>query len=104
MKETLVGAVQDQVIQIYDDFFEKYTSSEKSKGNAVSKKGKGREDAVWDVDTFAEWCEGIFQVGAVSGTRDDDNDDDDVMSTGRSMSGSMSMSASRSGSVGSLRR
>ncbi|PYH93280.1 Sec34-domain-containing protein [Aspergillus ellipticus CBS 707.79] len=82
MKETLVGAVQDRVIQIYEDFFDMYTSSERSKGNLVSKKGKGREDTVWDVDTFAEWCEGIFRVGfSVSGQGDgNDDDDDDVTS------------------------
>lgn len=67
MKETLVGAVQDRVIQIYEDFFDKYTSEEKSRGNLVSKKGKGREDAVWDVDTFVEWCEGVFRVGVAGG-------------------------------------
>ncbi|KAL2809804.1 Sec34-like family-domain-containing protein [Aspergillus granulosus] len=76
MKETLVGAVQDRVIQIYEEFFDKYTSSEKSKGNPISKKGKGREDAVWDVDTFAEWCEGIFRVGVAT----QGDDDDEVMS------------------------
>lgn len=70
MKETLVGAVQDRVIQIYEDFFDKYTSEERSKGNLVSKKGKGREDAVWDVDTFVEWCEGVFRVGVAQ--QDDD--------------------------------
>lgn len=31
MKETLVGAVQDRTIQIYEDFFDKYTSSEKGR-------------------------------------------------------------------------
>ncbi|KAJ5351055.1 hypothetical protein N7452_000029 [Penicillium brevicompactum] len=81
MKETLVGAVQDRTIQIYEDFFEKYTSSEKGKGNHVSKKGKGRDDAVWDVNTFAEWCEGVFRVG-VSGLHADlPEDDDDLLST-----------------------
>ncbi|KAL4873511.1 hypothetical protein BDV12DRAFT_79772 [Aspergillus spectabilis] len=72
MKETLVGAVQDRVIQIYEEFYDRYTSSERSKGNPISKKGKGREDSVWDVDTFAEWCEGIFRVGVAP--QDDDND------------------------------
>ncbi|KAJ5332054.1 Sec34-like protein [Penicillium brevicompactum] len=81
MKETLVGAVQDRTIQIYEEFFEKYTSSEKGKGNHVSKKGKGRDDAVWDVNTFAEWCEGVFRVG-VSGLHADlPEDDDDLLST-----------------------
>jgi hypothetical protein len=72
MKETLVGAVQDRVIQIYEEFFDKYTSSERSRGNPISKKGKGREDAVWDIDTFAEWCEGIFRVGIATQGDDDD--------------------------------
>lgn len=82
MKETLVGAVQDRTIQIYEDFFEKYTSSEGSKGHAVSKKGKGRDDAVWDIDTFAEWCEGVFRVG-VAGLQSErvEEDDDDLLST-----------------------
>lgn len=84
MKETLVGAVQDCVIQIYEDFFDSYTSEERSKGNLVSKKGKGREDAVWDVDTFVEWCETVFRVG-VAGA------DEEVRS---------SRSLSRSGSIG----
>lgn len=87
MKETLVGAVQDRAIQIYEEFFVKYTSVEKNKGNPVSKKGKGREDAVWDVDTFAEWCEGIFRVGVAT------QGDDDQTITSRSLS--------RTGSMGS---
>ena len=81
MKETLVGAVQDRTIQIYEDFFEKYTSSESSKGHAVSKKGKGRDDAVWDVETFAEWCEGVFRVGVAGLQSERVEDDDDLMST-----------------------
>ncbi|KAL3453774.1 Sec34-like family-domain-containing protein [Aspergillus insuetus] len=72
MKETLVGAVQDRVIQLYEEFFDKYTSSERSRGNPITKKGKGREDAVWDIDTFAEWCEGIFRVGVATQGDDDD--------------------------------
>ncbi|KAL4924305.1 Golgi transport complex subunit COG3 [Aspergillus undulatus] len=90
MKETLVGAVQDRVIQIYEEFFTKYTSSEKNKGNPVSKKGKGREDAVWDVNTFADWCEGIFRVGVAT------QGDDDEELTNRSVS--------RTGSLGSQLR
>ncbi|KAJ5594800.1 uncharacterized protein N7459_001008 [Penicillium hispanicum] len=84
MKETLVGAVQDRTIQIYEDFFDKYTSAERGKGRAISRKGKGRDDAVWDVETFAEWCEGVFRVG-VSGLQSDQvdlaEDDDDLLST-----------------------
>lgn len=82
MKETLVGAVQDRTIQIYEDFLEKYAASEKGKGAAFIKKGKGRDDAVWDVETFAEWCEGIFRVG-VAGLQAEqvDDEDDDLSST-----------------------
>lgn len=82
MKETLVGAVQDRVIQIYEEFFDKYTSEERSKGNAVSKKGKGREDAVWDVDTFVEWCEGIFRVGTAAEEYDDGSNSRSLSRTG----------------------
>ncbi|PWY92438.1 Sec34-domain-containing protein [Aspergillus heteromorphus CBS 117.55] len=91
MRETLVGAVQDRVIQVYEDFFDMYTSVERSKGNpvSVSRKGKGREDTVWDVDTFAEWCEGIFRVGFVrsssgQGGGGGGDGDDDAMSRGAS--------------------
>ncbi|KAJ5093048.1 hypothetical protein N7456_008909 [Penicillium angulare] len=82
MKETLVGAVQDRTIQIYEDFMEKYAASEKGKGVAFNKKGKGRDDAVWDLETFAEWCEGIFRVG-VAGLQAGqvDDEDDDLSST-----------------------
>ncbi|KAL4946136.1 hypothetical protein BDV06DRAFT_235368 [Aspergillus oleicola] len=92
MKETLVGAVQDRTIQIYEEFFVKYTSSEKNKGNAVSKKGKGREDAVWDVDTFADWCEGIFRVGVAN---QDEDGDGEVMSRSVSRTGSWGLSSGR---------
>ena len=76
MKETLVGAVQDRAIQIYEDFFDAYRSAEKTKGNPVSKKGKGREDTVWDVDTFADWCEEVFMVGATSIQPSDDAEEE----------------------------
>lgn len=81
MKETLVGAVQDRTIQIYEDFLEKYASSDKGKGFAASKKGKGRDDAVWDVETFAEWCEGVFRVGVAGLQAEEVDDDDDLSST-----------------------
>ena len=81
MKETLVGAVQDRTIQIYEDFLEKYASSDKGKGFAASKNGKGRDDAVWDVETFAEWCEGVFRVGVAGLQAEEVDDDDDLSST-----------------------
>lgn len=84
-KETLVGAVQDRVIQIYEEFYESYTTSlTKSKGVPASVKGKGRQNAVWDVDTFEEWSEGIFRVGIAGfhslGSEQDDEDRDSVLS------------------------
>lgn len=82
-KETLLGTVQDQVVEDYEDFYKEYSSDGRSKGQAAKKKGKGREDEVWDIDTFAEWTSGIFGVGR------DVSDDD----------GSRSRSLSRSGSL-----
>ncbi|KAJ5887953.1 hypothetical protein N7495_007994 [Penicillium taxi] len=84
MKETLVGAVQDRTIQIYEDFFEKYTSSEKGKRPHNMKNNKGRDDALWDIQTFADWCEGVFRVG-VAGYQSEQVDlaeeEDDLSST-----------------------
>lgn len=99
-KETLVNAVQDRVIQIYEEFFEKYAvaGGQNGKPVVVSKKGKGRQDAVWDGDTFAEWCVETFAVGRAAGyynddnasNNDDDDDDDDTdgISVGVSRNGS----------------
>lgn len=76
-RETLVAAVEDQVIQAYESFFEEYAgtlnsataaakSDNKANGNVskskISRKGKGAEDDVWDGETFAEWAEGLFNV------------------------------------------
>ncbi|KAJ5493106.1 hypothetical protein N7539_001852 [Penicillium diatomitis] len=80
MKETLVGAVQDRTIQIYEDFFDKFITSGK---------GKDQSQAAWEVDTFASWCENIFKVG-VAGLQSErendfvDDDDDDGVSKGSS--------------------
>lgn len=63
VKETLVGAVQDQALQQYEDFFDRATAQ--VKGNLVSKKGKSREDDVWDPDTFADWSNTIFGVDRI---------------------------------------
>ena len=62
-KETLVGAVQDQVIQNYETFYDGYAEKLKSNGTTVSKKGKDRDNEVWDPDTLAEWASEIFRVG-----------------------------------------
>ncbi|PGH18895.1 hypothetical protein AJ80_04313 [Polytolypa hystricis UAMH7299] len=75
-KETLVGAVQDRALLAYEYFFDAYVAFEKESNNnnqTASRNGKGREDAVWDVDTFTEWTESVFRVG-VAGLRSDDDD------------------------------
>ncbi|KIX91992.1 uncharacterized protein Z520_12319 [Fonsecaea multimorphosa CBS 102226] len=91
-RETLVAAVEDQVVQIYEAFFDAYTSQQ-SAGKAgtrngkvngaaaatvttpISRKGKSPENAVWDLDTFAEWAEGLFNV-ALPNVEDEDEDGD----------------------------
>ena len=89
-RETLVAAVEDQVVQIYETFFDGYleggSKANGTKKGSISRKGKSPEDAVWDSDTFAEWCEGIFNVAL---PRNGDGDGG---------------SRSRMGSVGSLSR
>ncbi|KAI9728437.1 MAG: Golgi transport complex subunit 3 [Chrysothrix sp. TS-e1954] len=97
-KETLVGAVQDQALATYEDFFERYTSRAKANGTAsVSKKGKGREDDVWDPDTFADWMVEVFGVSRVGIGEDEDG----VSTRGTSLSPVMSRSGKSlmSGSV-----
>ena len=84
-KETLVGAVQDQVIQNYETFYDSHTADKRSNGKAISKKGKGRDDDVWDPDMFTEWAQGVFRVGRM-GLLDGDDD-------------SRSRSISRTGSI-----
>ena len=91
-KETLVGAVQDQVLQNYEAFYAAFVKSSRDRGKVISRKGKGREDEVWDLDTFAEWTGGVFRVGR-EGLRDGGTDNEDGESRSRSRS------LSRSGSV-----
>lgn len=75
-KETLVGAVQDCVLQRYEEFFDTYAALEGGKTVSSRRHGKGREDSVWDVDTFTEWSEGVFRVG-IAGSRSSDDEEDD---------------------------
>ena len=100
-RETLVAAVEDQVVQIYEAFFEEYTAQSRrgvtngSGGSVpttpISKKGKSPESMVWDSDTFAEWCEVRFNV-ALPRVEDGDGDGE-----GRKGSvGSLSMGGSGS--------
>ncbi|KIW71516.1 hypothetical protein PV04_03673 [Phialophora macrospora] len=97
-RETLVAAVEDQVVQIYEGFFDDYAAHSagtmgrngKLSGSAatpISRKGKGPEDAVWDIDTFAEWAEGLFNV-ALPNVEDEED--------GGSHAASRSLSRSRS--------
>ena len=85
-KETLVGAVQDQVVQNYEAFYERYAVDVAANGKA-KKKGKGREDEVWDLDSFAEWAQAVFRVGREGMQRVDD----DSPSRSRSVSATGSM-------------
>ncbi|KAI9725041.1 MAG: hypothetical protein M1812_000317 [Candelaria pacifica] len=62
-KETLIGAVQDQAVQNYETFYEQFSTGINGNGKAASRNGKGREEDVWDLDTFAEWAEGVFNIG-----------------------------------------
>lgn len=64
-RETLVGAVQDLVVQAYENFYEKQVREKGGDGGGGrrgSKKGKGRDDEVWDVDMFEEWVGDVFEV------------------------------------------
>ncbi|KAK5205994.1 Golgi transport complex subunit 3 [Exophiala xenobiotica] len=94
-RETLVAAVEDQVVQIYEAFFDAYVNrfgggggggGKMNGGSQISRKGKGPENAVWDFDTFAEWADSMFNVALP-------NVDDDGMSH------PASRSLSRSGST-----
>ena len=68
-KETLVAAVQELVVQNYETFYDVQTTSNRENGKAVSKskKGKGRDDEIWDVDMFGEWAAAAFGVRGVHG-------------------------------------
>ncbi|KZF22330.1 Sec34-domain-containing protein [Xylona heveae TC161] len=76
-KETLVAAVREQVEIDYEAFHERLhngaggsvAAAKGSRPTTTSalttptrKHGKGREDDVWDPDTFAEWINGVFAV------------------------------------------
>ncbi|KAI4132458.1 MAG: hypothetical protein LQ338_000678 [Usnochroma carphineum] len=78
-RETLVGAVQDLVVQGYEGFYERLMRGlgvDGGGGRRGSRKGKGREDEVWDVDMFEEWAGGVFRVGKVLGRENGDGDED----------------------------
>ncbi|KAF2760816.1 Sec34-domain-containing protein [Pseudovirgaria hyperparasitica] len=89
-RETLVAAVQDRVIELYETFHDRYVAQSRANGKGLPKKGKGRDDEVWDAEAFAEWAEGLFNVGRLAFEQDMDEDDD---------VGSMGSGISRSGST-----
>lgn len=84
IRETLVGAVQDQALQHYEDFFDRIMTQ--SNGTTVSKKGKSREDDIWDPDTLADWSNTIFGVDRIGQGALFEDDDDSPALSGRSTS------------------
>lgn len=62
-RETLLASVQDQVVHNYEAWYDVFTAEKRSNGKQLSKKGKGREDEVWDPDMFSEWAGNLFNVG-----------------------------------------
>ena len=72
-KETLVGAVQDRTLQLYEDFFEAYMALDKS--SRATANGKAPESEVWDLDTFADWSDGVFRVGVAAFRSVEDDSD-----------------------------
>lgn len=71
-KETLVVAVQEMVVANYESFYDGFVVGKKEGGGGKdsgrkSKKGKGRDDEVWDVDMFTEWAAGAFAVKETDG-------------------------------------
>ena len=62
-KDTLAGAVQDQVQTNYEGFYNRHMSQTGAKTNGSWKKGKSRDDGVWDPDTFADWASTVFGLG-----------------------------------------
>lgn len=97
-RETLVAAVRDQVLQDYETFYDLWTERQRKEGSgpagrapgSKSKKGKGREDEVWDVDMFSEWVGAMFGVRSfgLGLTGLDGEADDEVDSIGAGGSGS----------------
>ena len=67
-RETLVAAVQELVVQNYEGFWDAENGS--TAGKKGKTKGKGREDELWDVETFAEWVGDAFRVGKAEGGGD----------------------------------
>jgi conserved oligomeric Golgi complex subunit 3 len=56
-RETLVAAVLEQVVQAYETYLEQVVGQTK-----ISRKGKGKEGSIWDVETFEERVARVFSV------------------------------------------
>jgi len=101
VKETLVGAVEDAALANYEEFYGKWVREEGGGGggaeSARRKKGKGRENEVWEPGTFADWMGSVFGVERVgAGMGADVGERDEEQSgrggSGRSMLGSVVVS------------
>lgn len=93
-KETLVSAVQDQVVLNYEGWHERWSAEKRASGRGVvSSKGKGREGDVWDAGVFSEWALGVFAVGRVYGGERRLSGGSGGESRSRSLSGEASSSA-----------
>ena len=84
-KETLVGAVQDQVVLNYENWYDRLVAEKK--GKVGSRKGKGREDDVWDSGVFAEWAVGTYRASRNFGG--ERGDEENGLSDGEDDSGSL---------------
>ena len=105
-KETLIGAVQDQVVLDYEAWFDRWSSEARRTTNGargVSRKGKSKEDDVWDTGVFAEWAVGVFRVGRGFEAGDDaDGDSRRASLAGSSEGEEDDEDEEESGSLGSL--
>lgn len=59
-REMLVAAVMESVVQAYEEWHATFALGG---SGAAGRKGKGREDGVWDPEVFNDWCAGVFGVG-----------------------------------------
>jgi len=73
--ETLVGAVEDVVLHEYEEFYEACNAGRPGAGRKG--KGKGREDDVWDPETFAEFTGNVFGVVRFGYEDEDERFDDE---------------------------
>lgn len=87
IKETLVEAVHEQLMQHYRSFYESHRQNRQTNGKAVSSKGKGREDEVWDPEMFSEWAARVFDIGEAG--VDDVDEDNEIDSSDVSRAGSI---------------